>query len=416
LWVILCAIAAKAGLSLPATGWLLSLACGVAALVVTWMELRARAGLRAAWVVCGLVAASGPLAVAAMSGEGAALDALLAILLVVLLGHAGHGRARWIGAGVVGALFAMCASALALVFPVALAIRVGSARGKDAPRAGAVLAGFVFMAGVVAFHAWRLHTFGSLDARTPVLDTGRASLGDLFVLQPYDMAPFGAYYAMLFAAAGVGVAVSRQQSTPYLALGAAIATGVVTLTSRDPLPGLGGSAALVPLLAIPVAQLVGAVPRDGRPRSLDAVVVCSLLVVTLGWAADLRVSARHIRASYDLTLAPLGKWMAQWRKDGSLLCDAPGTVPYYAGWRTSVIGGEAMLPDAPDVVIVTTTFAGALDAEGARAVRALGDRYRALAGIRRDWARDREFIVYARNDMPGLTDSMVKALPPGLNR
>jgi hypothetical protein len=308
----------------------------------------------------------------------------------------------------------MCASALALVFPAALAIRVGSERGKDRARVGAVLAGAVFLVGVVAFHAWRLGTFGSLDARAPGLDTGRAALGDLFVLQPYDIAPFGAYYAMLFVAACVGVAVSRQRATPYLALGAAIATGVVTLTSRDPLPGLGGSAALVPLLAIPLAHLVGAVPRGGRPPALDAVVVASLLIVTIGWAADLRVCARHIRESYDVTLAPLGKWMARWRSDGSLLCDAPGTVPYYAGWRTTLIDGDAMFPDAPDVVMVTTIFAGELNAEQARVVRALGDRYRVLAGIRRDWARDREFILYVRNDTPELTAE--EALPPGLSR
>jgi hypothetical protein len=416
LWVILCALAKKSGLALPATGWLLSLACAVAALVVLWTELRARADLRAAWAVSGLAAASGPLAVAAMSGEGAALTAWLGIAAVVLLAHAGHGRARWIAAGGVGALLAMCANALVLVFPTALAIRVVSARGKGTTRAGAVLAGVVFLVGVVAFHAWRLGTFGSLDARTAGLDTGRASLGDLFDLQPYDMAPFGAYYAALFVAAWVGVAVSRQRATPRLALGAAIATGVVTLASRDPLPGLGGSAVLVPLLAIPLAQLVAAVPRAGRPRALDAVIIASLLTVTLGWAADLRVCAHHIRESYDLTLAPLGKWMAQWRSDGSLLCDAPGAVSYYAGWRTTLIDRDANLPAAPDVVIVTTIFAGELDAEQARVVRALGDRYRALAGIRRDWARDRELILYARNDIPELTDSTAKSLPPGLNR
>ncbi|HEU4365394.1 MAG TPA: hypothetical protein VFT13_07995 [Candidatus Krumholzibacteria bacterium] len=416
LWLLLCALAAKVGLGLPATAWLLSLACGVAALAVLWTGLRARARLTASLVVSGLAAASGPLAVAAMSGEGAALNALLAVAVFSLLDRAGAGRARWIAAAVAGALLATCGNTLGLVFPVALAIRVCAARGGTTPRAGVAPASAVFLAGVVAFHAWRLRTFGSLVARAPGLEAGRASFADLFVAQPYDMAPFGLFYVILLVVACAGVAASRERATGWLALGAAIAAGMATLATRDPLPGLAGSAALVILLAIPVAHLVDVVPRGNRARALDAVVIASLLVASVGWAMDLRVFARHIRDSHDATLAPLGKWMEQWRSDGSLLCDTPGAVPYYSRWRTTLIARDVPLAEAPDVVMVTSQgqFVADMDDEQTRVAHALADRYRVLAAIRRDWTRDRALILYARNDIPELTDSVMIAFPQGI--
>lgn len=416
LWLFLCALAAKAGLVLPATAWLLSLACGVAALAVLWRGLRVRVGLTAALAASGLVAASGPLAIAAMSGEGAALTALVAVATVVLLDRAGADRVRWIAAGVSGALLAMCGNALIVVFAVALALRVRFARGAATSRPGVVLAAAVFAAAVAGFHAWRLAAFGSLVARAPGLEAGRASFADLFVAQPYDMAPFGLFYVMLLVVACAGVAASRARATAWLALGAAVAAGMATLATRDPLPGLAGSAVLVPLLAIPVAHLVEAVPLGNRARALDVVVIASLLVASVGWAMDLRAFARHIRESHDTTLAPLGKWMAQWREDGTLLCDTPGAVPYYSRWRAAVVDRDATLAAAPDVVMLTSAgqFVADMEEEQARVAQALADRYRVLAAIRLDWTRDRALILYARNDVPKLDDEIVAAFPHGI--
>ena len=382
LWVLLAALAAKLGFVLPSIGWLLSLACGAAALIILWSELRARSGSFAAWTLCGLVATSGPLAIAAMSGEGAALTALLAVWLVVLIERAVESRTRWIAAGMVGALLAMCAHPFALVFPVLLVLRVRGSRGDTAVRTGALIGSMAFLAALALFHAWRWRTFETLGAHTPGFENERASFGDLFVSQSYDMVPFGAFYALAFTAAMTGVAVSRARAKSWVALGGAIAIGWVTLSTRDPLPGLAGSAALVPLLAISMAPLVEALPRAGRSRVLAALVAASLVLVTTGWAMDLRASARHIRESHDLTLAPLGKWMADWRTSGNLLCDTPGTVPYFARWHTTAIAHDTRMAEAPEVVIVTVEglFANQgdekTDAHHGRAGRSLPHRGR----------------------------------------
>ena len=417
LWLAKCAMMRATGLPLPIAAPLLSLFFGVATLVLLWMVVRAHTTLTASLVATGVAAASGPLAVAAMSGEGTSMTAALAVATALLLERAASRRLLWILAGGAGVLLAMCGNALGVVFPVALAIRLRNRHENGSLRAGGILAAVVFVAGMIAFHAWRFSVFGSLVAVAPGFDAARASLSDGFVSQPHDIAPFGWFYLMLFIAGLAGWRVSSEgRPLAALACGMAITTGLVTLSTRDPLPGLAGSAVLVPLLAIPMALLVEALPRAGRTPRIDALAVASLLVVCTGWAMDLRVSARHLRETHDVTLAPLGKWMAAWRPDGTLLCDAPGAVPYYSGWRTAALANNVSVSAAPDLVALTSQglFIADMDQNETRIADALAGRYRVLAAIRRDWTHDRAFILYARNDIPELSEDAKVSFPQGI--
>jgi hypothetical protein len=204
--------------------------------------------------------------------------------------------------------------------------------------------------------------------------------------------------------------------TAWLACAAALASGAATLGARDPLPGLAGSAALVPLLAVASAGLLDGVARAGRPRAVEAALVTALLAVSLGGAMDLRVFARHQRTTHDVTLAPLGRWMRDWRGSGSLVCDAPGAVAYYARWRTTPIGAAAARDEAADIVMLTSRgiFNADLDEEQARVAASLGGRYRVLGAVRRDWTRDRSILIYAHESIPALTEAEVKSFPQGI--
>jgi hypothetical protein len=320
-------------------------------------------------------------------------------------------------AGLCGALLGMCGNAFIVVFPVAQWVRVRAARGPATDRAGSMLASAVFVVVMLAFHAWRFKTFGSLVAHAPGFGAGRASMADLFVAQPNDIAPFGWFYVMAIVLGAAGTVVVRNRLPSRLALATAVVTGLITLLRRDALPGLAGSAPLVPLLAIPVAGLVDAIPRESASRALRALLTAALLVSCAGWAMNLRVFARHVVESYDVTLAPLGQWLAQWRPDGSMLCDAPGAVPYLSGWRTALVGDGTTFPEPPpDVVLVTSQglFDADLSAASSRVAATLTGRYRVLAAVRAGWTRDRAFILYARDDVPELTDAETESFPQGL--
>lgn len=412
-WVVACALLARTGASLPQVAWVLSLLAGVVALMLAWSALRARAGPLVSFAAAGFIGLSGPLAIASMSGQGAAFIAALAMGMVVLLDRARDSRPAWIAAGLTGALLAACGHALALVFPVAVVVRW---RRTETSRDGAWTACLVYLFALAAFHAWRLHTFGSLTAPAPGFDLARATLWTLFVSQPYDMAPFGLFYLALGVAALAGVAGRGQPSVASLACATALAVGIVTLGADDPLPGLAGSAALVPLLVLPVALLVARMPRAVRSRALDGAALAALLIVALAGAMDLRVFARHIEDSHDHALAPLGRWKAAWRSNGTMLCDRPGAVAYYSGWRTAVVGGKVALSGEPDAVLLTAQGLFVPDMQPAsQAVAAsLAGRYRVVAGLRRDWTRDRALILYVHQSVPPLSDEEFASFPNGI--
>jgi len=416
LWVAKCAMMKAAGLPLPVAAPMLSLFFGMVSLVLLWFVLRARVSSAAAVITTGFAAVSGPLAAASMSGEGVTLVAALAVAMVWLLDAAGTRRVTWILAGLVGALLAMCGNPLAVVFPAALVMRVRMPRGEGTQRSGMIIAAAVFAVAVTGFHVWRIATFGSLTPHAPGLVARLASPGELFAVQPFDMAPFGWFYVMLFVAGVARTRFAHDRGLPWVAATTAIVAGVVTLSARDPLPGLASSAVVILLLSIPAAGLVDAVAQSVAPRLARALLALALLLVSLGCAMDARVFARHIRESHDLTLQPLGRWMARWQSDGSLLCDAPGAVPYYSGWRTIPVSASTTLSEAPDVVMLTSEgmFTAEMDAAQTRVADALTERYRVLAAIRRDWTRDRAFILYARNDIPELTDDLMEAFPQGV--
>jgi hypothetical protein len=272
----------------------------------------------------------------------------------------------------------------------------------------------VYALGVTAFHAWRIHAFGSLAAPAPGFDAGRASIADLFVSQPHDVAPFGLFYLMVIVAGAFGAAVAEDRVFARLVLVTGATVGAVTLTTRDPLPGLAGSAALVPLLVIPAAAALARAPRAMRSRALDTALAAALLVATLGGAMDLRVFARHLRASHDSTLEPLGRWIAKWRPEGSMLCGSPGAVAYYAGWRAHAVGGPPP-PGEPDLVLLDSDGLFVVDMDPAQAAVAasLAGRYRVLGAIRRGWTRDRALIIYLHDRTPKLTDDEVESFPHG---
>ncbi len=416
LWVAKCAMMKLAGLPLPVAAPMLSLFFGLVSLLLLWFVLRARVSLPAAVVVTGFAALSGPLAVASMSGEGVTMMAALTVVMVWLLDRAGARRVTWVLAGLAGALLAMCGNALAVVFPAVLVMRARASRGPAPPRAGMIIAAAVFAAVTVAFHAWRFATFGALAAPVAGFGAGIASPRDLFSVQPFDMAPFGWFYALWFVAGIAGARLARDRAMPGLAAAAAVAAGVVTLSSRDPLPGLAGSAAVVLLLSIPAAALVDAIAPSVAARPVRALLAVALLLVSMGHAMDARVFAGHIRESHDLTLKPLGRWMAGWRSDGTLLCDTPGAVAYYAGWPVEVVGATQTSPVEADVVLLTSEgmFVPDMDPALSAVAASLAGRYRVLAAIRRDWTLDRAYIIYANARVPNLTDEEIDQFPIGV--
>ena len=415
LWVVLCAALHRAGLSLPTAAPLLSLLFGALTLIVLWLALR-RSGCTGALVATGLAATTGPLAVAAMSGEGVALTALLTVAMVMLVSRAEDNRRPWMLAALLGFLLAACGNAWGIVLPVAFLLRLRELRERRGSRAAVLIAGAVYVAGAIGFHLWRTKTFGSFTVDAPGFGGGRASFADLFVSQPHDMAPFGWLYLILFVLGVAGALASRSRPGNWLAVGVSLVAGAITLSARDPLPGLASSAALVPLLLIPVAGLVEAVPRAVRSRGVDAALIAALMLVAIGGAADMRIFARHQKDTHDVTLRPLGEWMAAWRPAGTLLCAQPGAVPYYSRWRSDVIAGNTKVAASTDVVMLTSEgmFDAVTDETQARIGAAISGSYRLLAGLRLDWTRDRALLVHAQSDIPELTDAERAAFPAGL--
>lgn len=361
--------------------------------------------------LAGFAALSGPLAVAAASGEGVTLVITLCLTLLQIMSRH-HIRAReWVLAAFAGALLATCGLYYALAFPLLMIVRSYTSHSKIS-----LPGGVVFLLLLSAFHLWRVSTFGSFMPDNLLVDVPHASLSDCFTVQPHDTAPFGWFYLMLGIAAIAGA--TRNRSTlNTLSLVCAALVGAVTIATRDPLPGLATSAPFAMLLLVPAAGLTPTIAQRFRSPAASMVLMGSLFLTAFGGSMSLRTFTGYIGLAHDATLAPLSRWLVDYRHSATLLTDSPGAISYYTGWHTTAVNDRtSRVPSQTDVVILTSEGLFEMDmAEPSFAVlRRLETRYRLTASVRREWTRDRAVVVFCRADLPELTDEQQDAFPPGV--
>lgn len=410
LWVLTCAALDRLGLEVPAAAPIVATLFGAFCILLLWWAMRITVSRRSALAAVCIAALSGPLAIASVAGEGITLVAALSLAIVALLSRDSLPPTAFVWAGVIAVALSTCGWVYTLVFPAALL-----ARRVPIPRRQATISIVIFISGLAAYHAWRATTFGALVPDGSLALPSRATVSDFFILQNRDIPPFGWLY--LFAVvAGVTGMLWMKRACDRVAVTTAILLAIATLPFRDPLPGLSTSAPMLLPLLIPLSGLLARAPYVSHGRAADGLVLGALMFAVLSWAVDLRIFARHMKTTHDVTFAPLGHWLAQWRPDGTMLTDAPGRLPYYSGWQANIV--TAAITPGADIDLVILKSEGILDTEIAPDLVPMQARiagaYRVLAVIRREWVRDGTLSIYARADLPRLTDEEANAFPEGL--
>jgi arabinofuranosyltransferase len=259
LWVLAAAALRRIGLDPPAAAPFLSLLLGVACVVTLSSLLRRRAGRPAEWIVpLFALAASGPFVIASMSLSGLTSFAFLLLLAAWSLDRIGSGG------GAVHGVILVLAVALAVVArfegivvaaAAAVVVLAMTRSGAVTRRFGFTTAGAVVTA-VLCYHVWRFSVFGRFLPDSVILDAG---LNRAFFVptQPFDVAPFGAYYvavALITVAAFVR-SPRRGAACNRFAVAVAGILGLYYLFVADAVPGLGHHSALLglALLTWPVA-------------------------------------------------------------------------------------------------------------------------------------------------------------------
>jgi hypothetical protein len=416
LWLAVCSALSSAGATLPDAAPLLCLLFGVLTLATLWWLVRARLGTAAALAALAVAAATGPMAMASLSGEGVTLTALLMIGCVAATRAMGESRVAWMIAGVTGGLLSTCTHPLALVFPVLLAIRLRSGDNRPS-RVAWLRAGTVYSLMVIAFHAARFSVFGTLRPPDAGFAGEFAGVRAWFIDQPTDMAPFGWLYLGLIGFALCGWIASERRTVVSLSLGGAAVMALTTMPHADPLPALASSAPLVLLLATGVAGLVATWPRESRAGAPTLAAFAAVVVALAGWTADAAVFARHLQQRHDQTVRPVSTWMSQWREQGTMVFSSGAGIAYYTGWNAWPVTGPYPPSMTPDVVLLASegVFAFESDArQEAVFAAAVEDHYRLIASVRTGWTRDASYFLLARADIPELTDSQRDAFPPGM--
>jgi hypothetical protein len=437
LWVLICAVPGAAGLDIPSAAAYVALFFGALCVLILADLLRRRAAKTAFWLTTLFVfATSAPLVMASMTGSDASLFSALLLACVWLMDRMDERPSAWTAAalGVVVSLALLCRFEAVIVAVIAVVALLRNYR-RD-PRShrhalGAVA--FVALVGV-AYHGWRVVTFGHLVPDSLVLRAG-LNTGVFEGVLPYDIPPFGLYY--LVVAIITAVALRAATTTPAERFGVTVALllGITYVFIKDPTPALSNHAALMGVAVVtwPRAHLAlmgrSAESAPGPSRLAHILLILSFLMLAGRPLPDNRATVGLMRESDQEALRPLGEWLAAWRPGAVLATNRPGIVSYYADCKTldlrehSRLGStdpdreHALIAVRPDVILLTARGGEnpVVDPDAARFERTVLENYRTAAIMRTAWRNDRSIAVNIRRDIPPLSEAERTTFPKGLS-
>lgn len=354
LWVVLCALAIRAGLSVTTFAQTVGIAAGVATIFYTWYFARRVYGQTPAVALlpCALLAVSGPAAMWAASGMEMVLFALAVTASCAHAArYAASGRTRHASFATAFLVVATLTRPEGLLVAVVLvALAIAGRRRKTV--LGAIA---VYAVVVAAYTLWRFNTFGQWLPNTYYAKvTGgvlRLARGAVYA------GAFGVYFVL--PAWVVWLAARRSRPSHP----GTVVCGSVALAWALYVVWVGGDYMAMDRFFVPVLPLVyllaGRAAEQAlraRPRVAVALVTVGLVVTALhSTPLDARLFPRPPRQHglyagveterwHTARLTLIGRYFATLPRGGdagavSLATDAIGAVSYYSGMRVYGVHG-----------------------------------------------------------------------------
>lgn len=462
LWILICAAGYRLFGDLVAFGAAAGTLAGAAALLV-FLRILQNGGVSARGLLLGglLLAAAGPFLLYAVSGMETPLFTLL-LLLGVLFAQRLQARPEsgaLLPLALVGVLAHLTRPEGLLVFPLLLvATSAAMLLGVWRPaRTGpllrdALLALFVFLALLAAYHVWRIGYFGAL-LPTPFYSKGTGDASGmasvlLANLQTYFYRhigvhmPFGFFYAGLAALAAFGCAEElreRRGAALALPIGAlVVAFGLFYLLFLDWMPAMRYQAPLIPLLLLAAVPLLDRMLDQARridPRAAAARLAPFATVLLLGlltaWTLPMaKIEGTRVSDGFDQSVGRIGRWLGRHFDASHILAVSDiGAVAWFSHLpvidimprsltdrylATHPFSTGYVLGYEPAVFVLTTH---ALDRPRFYPEHmafleepAFLDNYRLVGRARQQMPVERGYWVYVRNDIP-LTAAQLAELP-----
>lgn len=366
LWIMVCALLYRLGMSLPVVTPFVGIVLALWGLAILWHLFRRRVEHPTQlFLPLLLYAAAGPFVLYVVSGMETALFGFLLLALLYYADRLNHSPApsSWIGLTAIGFLLALARPEGVVVFPAAVAYVGWDWKEEGRPRvlraAGVSLAAFVVA--YAAYTAWRVGYFGQW-LPTPFMSKGyeafplliawKKNLMQYFVSGSYFEAPVGYFFVALALLAGAGLMLSRERDaaarTDRLALFLAAVMSIAYFNFVDWMPAMRYHGPLVGLLCVPVARVQRALPAAWwSERRFGSVGLRLAVLVVLLMSAQglhrLKYVAELMTQSRVECLIPLGEWIKEAVPPGSLVAIGDvGAVPYYSGMRTLDIHRESL--------------------------------------------------------------------------
>lgn len=462
LWLVLLAGSARLGVELESASVLWGGLFGLATVAALWWLLRFRG--RHGWslaIPVGLMAASGPFVLYAISGMETALFGFLLMATTVAAAYLFErpSLGRGVVLGALGLLLAMTRPEGLVALPVVVfCLLLLDSRQVDGSRrpmfraAGAAMS--LFVAGLFVYHGARVTYFDALwptpflskgASELAFLDTWTTNLRQFFLRQSHYYAPMAYYYivvalpALLVGALSLSKWRTRQIELTALALAAVYA--LVYFNFVDWMPGLRYYAPLVGLLLVPLSLLRDELAGDGPGRSdrsgnLAFVLLGGMLGVAGIWSlATVRMDSQQLQAATNASLVELGHWLNETMPaDNVLAISDVGAAPFYSGLTTFDINPNSLLDRRiaaegwsddyffsvdPDVVVLTafslTDPDFPRDHERLYATERFQTTYTRVGVTRNDWHEDRSYWVFVRRGAePGA--AQMATFPAGIRK
>ena len=364
LWILLCVLFYKIGLSLPVFVPFFGAFVAVCAVVLLWAVL-GRRQLQPLQLLFPLLilASSGPFVMYAVSGMEMPLYALLFLLSLFWLDGVFEtgGRGTYVALAVTGVLLSLCRPEGIVAFPVIalMLIRFLKNGPPSGSRRNLVIATVVFLLAVIAYNVWRVSYFGEWFP-TPFLSKAgggkslvsawTANAGIYFTRQGDYFPPLGYYFAALVlgALAGRSLSWSKPQwrQTEIVSLVLAVVLIAVYINFKDWMPGMRYHSALVGLLLLPAAQVQTPffnTPPSKRSGAHFWLIGFAVVAMNLAVLADLRIITAQTERSNRASLIALGGWLREiMPPDATLAVSDVGALPYYSGFKTIDIHPESL--------------------------------------------------------------------------
>ncbi len=460
LWILVCALVYILNFDLPSSMPVVGVLISVFSLTLLWALFRRR-GIPALQMLFPLLvfACSGPVVMYAISGMEMPLYTFLLLLFVYLLDSVfQNGRwLEWIGVAVTSFLLALCRPEGMMVFPLVAILMFWFLRGKRGEEGMGIswrskllvsLAGFVVVLAV--YHFWRFGYFGEW-LPTPFLSKGgggrsfldiwSANFNFYFIKHMYYIPPMGYYYLALAILGFTGLKFSRsaapQKIVETIALAFVLVFFVFYFNFKDWMPAMRYYSPYVPLLLFPAVQILSPLFEKNGERVKNArafwLIGFAVVVLNFGVLAELRVIIKITETSNQLCSVALGKWLkANVPPDKVIAISDVGAIPYYSGLKTIDINPESLTDlyiakngfsidyvanIRPYLIIVPSRsiyVAKFYPEHFAMASDIRFDAYRLLGSSRYDWFDDRSYWVYARDDVPELTEPQRQNFPVGV--